>query len=139
MKIGILSSSKNQKLVDTIEQIGDEARVFNPAKMYMLISEHERGFDRLYYGTDGDAPERITANSLDCIINRVGDNTKYATDVLRFMVDNLGIYCPNKPESLMYASNKAKTLQILSSAKIPVPKTIICQKPAHVKWLVETI
>jgi len=139
LTIGILTNAKNTKLVNTIEAHGHEAKIFNPEKMYMYISEYERGYDRLYFGIDGDAPERITAKSIDIIINRVGKNTEFATDVLKFMVENLGIYCPNKPDSLLKASNKAKTLQILSSAKIPVPRTIVCQKPAHVKWLVETI
>lgn len=137
MKFGILSSSSNSKLVETIKAKGHECRVFNPEKMYLLISEHQRGYDRLFYGTDGDTPERITANSIDCIINRIGGNTAYAVSVLQFMTDNLGIYCPNKPEGLLNASNKAKTLQMLSAAHVSVPKTIVTQKPAHVKWLVE--
>jgi len=137
MKFGILSNSANSKLVETINAMGHECRVFNPEKMYLLISEHQRGYDRLFYGTDGDVPERITANSLDCIINRVGGNTAYAVSVLQFMTDNLGVYCPNNPEGLLNASNKAKTLQMLSAAHVSVPKTIVTQKPAHVKWLIE--
>lgn len=141
MKIAILTSSpvENQKLVDTAINRGHECRIIDPRKTYQFVSEHEAGFDRLYYGTDGNEPERITAKSLDCVINRIGSNTEYSAAVLRFMTENLGIYCPNNPWGIIYAANKSWTLQRLSHAGIKVPRTIIAESPAHVKWIVDKI
>ena len=141
MKIAILTSSpvENKLLFDTAIERGHECRFIDPRKTYQFVSEHEAGFDRLYYGTDGDAPERITAKSLDCVINRIGSNVEYAAAVLRFLTENLGIYCPNNPWGLIYAANKSWTLQRLSHAKIKVPRTLIAESPAHVKWIVDKI
>jgi len=105
----------------------------------MYISEHEKGYDRFYYGESGDAPERINAGSIDCVIPRIGSNTDYASSILRFLVENMGIYCPNNPWGHIFASNKAFTLQKLSSAKIKVPRTIVAESPTHVKWAVEKL
>jgi ribosomal protein S6--L-glutamate ligase len=141
MKIAILTSSpvENQKLVDTAIKRGHECRIIDPRKTYQFVSEYEQGFDRLYYGSDGNEPERITAKSLDCVINRIGSNTEYAAAVLRFMTENLGIYCPNNPWGIVYAANKSWTLQRLSHAGIKVPRTLISESPAHVKWVIEKI
>lgn len=141
MKIAILTSSPeaNKKLVDTAVARGHECRIIDPRKTYQYVSEYEAGFDRLYYGSEGDEPERITAKSIDCVINRIGSNTEYAAAVLRFMNENLGIYCPNNPWGIIYAANKSWTLQRLSSAKIKVPRTLIAESPAHVKWIVDKI
>ena len=141
LKIGVLTGYErgNKKLIDAIEKRGHEARVIDPGKIYQYISESERGYDRMYYGNKGNEPERITKNSLDIVINRIGSGTSYASAALRFMVENLGIWCPNDPAGLTFASNKAWTLQRLSSIGIKVPRTIICEHPAHIQWIVEKI
>lgn len=141
MKIAILTTApnENKKLVDTAIARGHECRIIDPRKTYQYVSEHEAGFDRLYYGTDGEEPERITAKSLDCIINRIGSNTDYAAAVLRFCNENLGIYCPNNPWGLIFAANKSWTLQRLSHAGIKTPRTLIAESPNHVKWIVDKI
>lgn len=141
MKIAILTTSpkENEVLKTTAEKRGHQVRFINPAKVLMYISEHERGYDRFYYGDEGTEPERITASSIDCVINRIGSHTEYAASVLRFMIDNLGIYCPNSPWGVILASNKSWTLQKLSAKGIKVPRTIIAESPVHIEWIVNKI
>lgn len=141
MKIICLTTSprENAKLEEIAKSKGHELRFIDPRKVYMYISEHERGYDRFYYGEDGDAPERINASQVDCVIPRIGSNTDYASSILRFLVENMGIYCPNNPWGHIFASNKAFTLQKLSSSKIKVPRTIVAESPTHVKWAVEKL
>lgn len=141
MKIAILTSNQkeNQPLFDSAIKRGHDCRFIDPRKTYQFVSEIESGFDRLYYGTDSEEPERITAKSLDCVINRFGSNVDYSAAVLRFMTENLGIYCPNNPWGVIYAANKSWTLQRLSHSNIKVPRSIIAESPAHVRWIVDKI
>lgn len=141
MKIAILTTSlkENERLSETAKSRGHEVRFINPAKVLMYISEHEKGYDRFYYGDEGIEPERINANSLDCVINRIGSHTEYAASVLRFMSENMGIYCPNSPWGVILAANKAWTLQKLSSSGIKVPRTIVAESPVYVEWIVNKI
>lgn len=141
MKLGILTCSpkENEGLSVTAKKRGHEVIFINPGKVLMYISEHEKGYDRFYYGDEGDEPDRITASSLDCVINRIGSNTEYAASVLRFMTENMGIYCPNNAWGVILAANKAWTLQRLSSVGIKVPRTIVAESPIHIKWIVDKI
>jgi len=141
MKLGILTCSpkENEGLSVAAKKKGHEVIFINPSKVLMYISEHEKGYDRFYYGDEGDEPDRITAKSLDCVINRIGSNTEYAASVLRFMTENLGIYCPNNAWGVILAANKAWTLQRLSSCGIKVPRTIVAESPIHIKWIVDKI
>jgi ribosomal protein S6--L-glutamate ligase len=142
LKFGILTGSESysEQLVKTIESRGHTCRIIDPAKIYQLITESERGYDRLYDGSaKGDEPDRITANSLDVVINRLGSGADYGASVLRFMVENLGIYCPNDPAGIIFAGNKAWSLQRLSSLGIRVPRSVITQRPNHINWILDKI
>lgn len=139
MKIAILGSSSNQKLAETASKRGHELTFIDPTQTYQYISEHKSGYDRFYHGIEGEEPQRITSKGMDCVINRIGANSEYASSVLRFMVENLDIYCPNSPIGIMFASNKAWTLQRLSSFGLKVPRTIVCDSPAHVKWAIDKL
>jgi ribosomal protein S6--L-glutamate ligase len=141
MKIGILTSSAkdNAALEETAKKRGHEVTFINPSKVLMYISEHEKGYDRFYIENETDEPTRITSSSLDCVINRIGSNTDYAASVLRFMTENMGIYCPNNAWGIILAANKAWTLQRLSWYGIKVPRTIVAESPTQVKWIVDKI
>lgn len=139
MNIGILTVGNNKLLTDTIKERGHNPIIINPKYCYQYISENDRGVDRLYYGRDGEKPERITPQSLDAIIPRIGQGIDYAAALLRFINENLGVYCPVNPWGLIYAANKSWTLQRLSNAGIRIPRTILAESPAHVKWLIDKV
>lgn len=141
MKIICLTHSpkENEKLEEAAKAKGHEIRFVNPAKTLQFISEHERGLDRFYLVTGEKVPERIYQKDVDVVIPRIGSGVEYGTSILRFMIENLGAYCPNNPWGHVFASNKAYTLQKLSSVGIKVPKTIITESPDNVAWIVDQI
>jgi len=139
MKIAILSTSKNLLLARTIERMGHEVALLNPLQCYMMISPNVKGFDKLYYGDQGDKPELIKRGDFEIVINRIGSHVDHSVNVLTFMTENLGIKTVVNPSGILTASDKGKTLQKLSVAGIPVPKTILCEVPVHVDWIVKTL
>ena len=141
MKIICLTHApaENVKLAEAAKQRGHEIRFVNPAKCLQYISEHERGLDRFYLVTDQPEPERIYSKDVDVVIPRIGSGVEYGSSILRFMVENLNCYSPNNPWGHVFASNKAYTLQKLSSVGVKVPRTIITESPQHVAWIVDQI
>ncbi len=131
--------AENVKLAEAAKQRGHEIRFVNPAKCLQYISEHERGLDRFYLVTDQPEPERIYSKDVDVVIPRIGSGVEYGSSILRFMVENLNCYSPNNPWGHVFASNKAYTLQKLSSVGVKVPRTIITESPQHVAWIVDQI
>ncbi|NCA74870.1 MAG: RimK family alpha-L-glutamate ligase [Alphaproteobacteria bacterium] len=141
LNIGLLTTSPaaNKKLIETIEARGHTCKILNPEKLYLYISEHQQGYDRFYIETEGAEPERIHAKNIDAVIPRLGASVTWGSAVLRFLTENLGIYCYNSAWGHIMAGDKGFTLQRLSSAGIRVPRTIICESPAHVAWAVEKL
>jgi ribosomal protein S6--L-glutamate ligase len=139
MKIAILSTSSNYLLQQTCIDMGHEVRLIDPRKAYMSISSNVKGFDKLFYGDSGDKPEMITRQAFDAVIPRIGALAELGANVLTFMVENLGYYCPIFPGSIMTATDKGKTLQRLSTAGVRVPKTIMAHKPAHLQWIIDQL
>ncbi len=141
MKIACLTTSpaENSKLEEVAKRRGHDFRFINPTKTLQYISEHERGLDRFYIAGEDHEPVRIYSKDIDVVIPRLGSGVEYGSSVLRFMVENLGAWCPNNPWGHVFASNKAYTLQKLSSVGVKVPKTIITESPQHVAWIVDKI
>ncbi len=141
LNIGILTSSPkaNEKLAETIKSRGHEAIFLQPEKLMLLISQFPAGYDRAYHESEADNPIRLHSSKLDAIIPRVGSHVGWAASCLRFLSENMSVYCYNSPWALVTAQDKSFTLQRLSSAKIRVPKTIACTSPQHVKWIVQAL
>jgi len=139
MKIAVLSTSSNSLLCQTAQQMGHHVRVINPMKCYMMISPNVKGFDKLYYGDQDDKPELIKRDDFDVVINRIGGHVDHSVNILTFLKENLGVKTVVNPTGILTASDKGKTLQKLSVAGVPVPKTILCERPVHVDWIVKTL
>lgn len=139
MKIAVLSTSSNLLLMKTIQDMGHEARLINPLKAYMVISSNAKGYDKMFYGDQGDKPEQITKGMFDAVIPRIGSHADHGVNVLNFMVETLGIYCPITPSGILIAADKGKTLHKLSLAGVRVPKTILAHKPAHLQWIIDQL
>lgn len=141
LNIGVLTTSEhaNKKLLETIEARGHTYVILDPRKLYLYISEHPRGYDRFYIESDGDEPTRIHGNTIDALIPRFASNVNWGSSVLRFLTENIGIYCYNSAWSHIMAGDKSFTLQRLSSSGVKVPRTIVCESPAHVAWAVRKL
>jgi len=139
MKIAILSTSANLLLQKTAKEMGHDVTVINPLRCYMVISPNVKGFDKLHHGDQGDKPELIKRDDFDVVINRIGAHVDHAVNVLTFMRENLNIKTVVNPSGILTAADKGKTLQKLSVAGIRVPKTVLCERPVHVDWIVKTL
>ena len=104
MKIAILSSNPNLMLKQTAEKMGHQVTVLNPLKCYMVISPNVKGFDKLFYGDQGDKPELIRRDDFDVCINRIGGHVDHAVNVLTFMRENLGVKTVVTPTGILTAS-----------------------------------
>jgi len=139
MKIAILSSNSSLLLKQTAEQMGHQVTVINPMKCYMVLSPNVKGFDKLHYHDMSDKPELIKRDAFDICINRIGSHVTHAVNVLTFMKENLNIKTVVTPSGILTAADKGKTLQKLSVAGVRIPKTILCEKPVHVDWIVKQL
>ena len=144
LNIVILSAAPKSKSTKSIinagEKRGHTMTVLNPAYLYLLISESESGYDRIYDGYDKhEIPVRIKAKNIDAVISRIGTNLLYGASVLHHFKYNLGIFTTQNPEGLLTASDKLLSLQKISSSKIKVPKTIIADNGVHLDFMIDKI
>jgi ribosomal protein S6--L-glutamate ligase len=141
MNILILSTGRpSRHLVKAIEDKGHTYETHDPRNLYLLVSENENGYDRLYNGSgELDKPERIKAKSIDAVISRIGADLVHGAAILRHLTENLGIYGTQRAGGLELAGNKLKTTQKLSSAGIRVPATVYAKNPVHIDFLINKV
>lgn len=142
MKILILATGKpSRKLVSAIESRGHTYYWLQPKNAYLFVSESINGYDRVYNISDEEElePKRLLLNEFDCVISRIGKDLKYGANVLSHLVHNLGLFCPQLPQGLLWASDKMKTTQLLSENGLRVPATVFAKKPIHVDFLIKKI
>jgi len=142
MKILILATSKTSLAVRRLRheaiKRGHKVNIVNPMDLFLLISNSESGYDRLYY-VSGRKVHRLNIKDYDAVIPRIGDNTGYGAFLVEHLNKNLRLFSTNSAEGIRNATNQLKTLQLLSSNGIPTPKTVFAQNPAHIEHLIERV
>lgn len=129
-----------KSIINAGHKKGHKMTVLDPAFLYLLISDIENGYDKLYDGFDSNnQPIRIKAKDIDAVIPRIGKNLEYGCSVLEHLNYNLGIFATQNASGLQVAANKLLSLQRISQAKIKVPKTVIADNPTHVNWLIDRV
>lgn len=137
----LLSTGKPSKhLIEAIERRKHTWEHQKPDNLYLYVSEHENGFDRLYNGSaDLEKPVRLKAKDYDAVISRIGSGVDYGATILLHLTENIGIYCPQTPEGILTARDKMRTTQKLSSSGLKVPRTVMAKHPIHAEFLTEKI
>jgi gamma-F420-2:alpha-L-glutamate ligase len=108
------------RLVEAAPQHGYDVRVVDPADVQLLVNSE---------GEDGVFVQGKKVELPDFVIPRMGSTTRdFAMPVLR-QLQHLGVYCVNGPDAVELAKDKLLHLQILASAGLPVPKTILVKFP----------
>ncbi len=108
------------RLLEAGPENGYKVELVNPDDVQLLVNSE--GEDGLYV-----SGERVELP--DFVIPRMGSTTSYfALAVLR-QLEHLGVYCLNGAESVELAQDKLLHLQVLASAGLPVPKTILVKFP----------
>jgi ribosomal protein S6--L-glutamate ligase len=142
MRFLILSTARNciaaKRLTKEALERGHKVAVLDPSKLFLLISNIEQGYDRIFY-VDGAKVTRINIKDYDAIIPRIGDNVGYGAFIVEHLNRNLGIFSTASAEGIRIASNQLMTLQKLSSYGLPTPRTVFAQNPNHIPYLIEKV
>ena len=142
LNILILSTSPKSEATklffDAAIRRGHNPMIKDPNSLYLLVSESESGYDRVYDGTEDEA-ERLKAKDYDAIIPRIHGGINFGVPIVRHFNQNLGIYSTQTASGIRAAANKFETHQKLSIAGIKTPKTIFAKSPKHIKFLIEKI
>src|SRR5690625_2492152 len=133
MKILILSRNKNlystQRLVEAAEKRGHEVQVVDHLKCNITI---EKKKPRIYYKGE-------FLDDIDAIIPRVGASvTFYGTAVIR-QFEMMGVFSTVESEALVRSRDKLRSLQILSKAKVGLPKTVFTNYSNEVEEIINQV
>lgn len=131
MKIIILSRNTNlystQRLVEAAKKRKHDVEVVDPLKCDIVI---EKRNPNIYY-KGGYIKE------VDAIIPRIGASvTFYGTAVVR-QFEMMGAFTTTESEALVRSRDKLRSLQVLSRAKIGLPKTVFTNYSRDVSGLIE--
>lgn len=134
-KLLILGSHNysNKRILKELKKLGHKARIITPTKFNIYISDKKK-HDRIYYNT-----KRIYRNTVDCIIPRIGRDLDYNAASVEQMNLNIGIPSTSSSMGLLNASNKLKSIQLLSRASLLVPATMYIKKSDNFKWMVKKL
>lgn len=138
MNILILTTNINggatKDLKKKAEEKGHTVRLAEPKDLYCYVSDLN-GNDTLY-----DKDERITALSFDVVIPRLsGNGTDTGITCLRHIAENMSKPSTNNVGGIMIARDKFWTCQVLSKAKIKLPKTIFAGSPQNPQFLIDKV
>lgn len=134
MKIAILASDpdlySNRRLMEAGREHGHEMHFISIRNCYMDITARK---PEIHY-RGGEVLQRF-----DAVIPRVRPSlTFYATAVLR-QFEMQGAYCLNGPISIGRAQDKLRTLQLLCSENINIPRTGFANSPLDTKDLIKMV
>lgn len=133
MNIKILSRNKDlystQRLVEAAKKRKHEVEVIDPLKCDIVIEKRKPNvYFKGHYITDVDA-----------IIPRIGSSvTFYGTAVVR-QFEMMGAFTTTDSEALVRSRDKLRSLQVLSKAKIGLPKTVFTNYSRDVEGVINQV
>lgn len=133
MNIGILSRNpylySTRRLVEAAENAGHEVEVIDHLKCDIVI---EQDNPTIYY-------KSRKIDYLDAIIPRIGASvTFYGTAVVR-QFEMMDVSSAVHSQALVRSRDKLRSLQILASAGVGLPKTVFTNYSREVKQLIESV
>lgn len=133
MKIGILSRNSSlystRRLVEAAESNGHEVEVIDHLKCDIVI---EQDNPKVYYKS-----KRI--DYLDAIIPRIGASvTFYGAAVVR-QFEMMEVFSAVHSQALVRSRDKLRSLQLLASSGVGLPKTVFTNYSKEVKKLIESV
>ena len=133
MNIKILSRNPNlystQRLMEAAKKRKHEVRIIDPLKCDLVI---EKRNPNIYY-----KGEYILET--DAIIPRIGASvTFYGTAVVR-QFEMMGAFSTIDSEALVRSRDKLRSLQVLSRAKIGLPKTVFTNYSRDVNGVIQQV
>lgn len=136
MKILILTSyQKNYsttRLIEEFKKRGHEVQALTPSDFYIYVS-NVTGKDRVYIKSD-----RVFKKNVDAIVCRLGPGL-HGPNLVRHFDKNMNVYVTGSADGIQTASNKWKTIQLLSKDRIRVPKSVLVHNPEHAAFLFQLV
>jgi gamma-F420-2:alpha-L-glutamate ligase len=111
------------RFLEVARRRGIELDVLQPQEFDLVVDSAE-GWSALYKGRKLKKP--------DVIIARTGSETSYFTLAVMRHFERQGVAMINGPAAIEAVADKLHTLQILSKARLPIPKTILGKFPVDV-------
>jgi len=103
---------------------GIELSVLQPQEFDLVVDSPSAGWSAIYRGRKLPKP--------DLIIARTGSETSYFMLAVLRHFERQGVAMVNGPVAIEAVADKLQTLQILSRAGLPIPKTILGKFPVDV-------
>ena len=133
MKIKILSRNSHlystQRLVEAAIKRKHEVEVIDPLKCDIVIEKRK---PNIYY-------KGAYIEGVDAVIPRIGASvTFYGTAVVR-QFEMMGAFTTTESESLVRSRDKLRSLQVLSRAKIGLPKTVFTNYSRDVSGVIKQV
>ncbi|HKL37084.1 MAG TPA: 30S ribosomal protein S6--L-glutamate ligase [Salegentibacter sp.] len=133
MKIKILSRNSHlystKRLVEAATKRKHEVEVVDPLKCDIVIEKRK---PNIYY-------KGAYIEGVDAIIPRIGASvTFYGTAVVR-QFEMMGAFTTTESESLVRSRDKLRSLQVLSRAKIGLPKTVFTNYSRDVSGVIKQV
>lgn len=133
MQIGILSRNptlySTRRLVEAAQAKGHEVEIIDHLKCDIVI---EQDNPKIYYKS-----ERI--DYLDAIIPRIGASvTFYGAAVVR-QFEMMEVFSAVHSQALVRSRDKLRSLQLLASSGVGLPKTVFTNYSKEVKKLIESV
>lgn len=108
---------------ETAERLGIELEVLKPQEFDLVVGT-ERGWDATYDGRRLEKPEFI--------ITRTGAETSYFMLAVLRHFERQGVTMVSAPGAIEAVADKLHTMQALTAAGIPIPRTILGKFPVDV-------
>ncbi|MDQ7918090.1 30S ribosomal protein S6--L-glutamate ligase [Mesonia sp. MT50] len=133
MNIKILSRNTNlystRRLVEAAKSRKHDVEVIDPLKCDIVI---EKRNPNIYY-------KGAYIENVDAIIPRIGSSvTFYGTAVVR-QFEMMGAFTTTESEALVRSRDKLRSLQVLSRAKIGLPKTVFTNYSRDVEGVINQV
>jgi len=133
MNIKILSRNSNlystKRLVEAAKKRKHDVEVIDPLKCDIVI---EKRNPNVYY-------KGAYIENVDAIIPRIGSSvTFYGTAVVR-QFEMMGAFTTTESEALVRSRDKLRSLQVLSRAKIGLPKTVFTNYSRDVEGVISQV
>ncbi|GAN00066.1 ribosomal protein S6 glutaminyl transferase [alpha proteobacterium U9-1i] len=109
---------------ETAKNLDIELYVLKPGEFDLVVDSTE-GWSAKYQGRD-------LLHKPDLIVPRCGAETNYFTLAVLRHFERQGVPIVNGPSAIESVADKLHTLQIVSAAKLPTPKTILGKFPVDV-------
>jgi ribosomal protein S6--L-glutamate ligase len=117
--------------VETIREMGHEARVVDPLDCYLHLG---RKAPSVYY-RDGKHPIR----HYDVIIPRIGASiTEYGLAVVN-QFDMMGVPLINNSQPIARSRDKLRSLQLLTRHDVDIPRTVIARNPEQIRSAIRKV